>query len=344
MRTLIAMLGLSLQAAAAPVQISNGKIFDRQASLLAEGQLWVGVVERSTAPGSGIESTLYRLRSTDGGVSFPVDLQPLFPDGGLRHPSLVKPGTDYLLFFEDGFASANIRLRRAVSSDGIGYLRDAQTLDLGWASGGQARPQIVVGPGNLLTLSYEYLSDGSTRLAQSTDAGLSWDTQQTLTASDASYARLARRASDGRWLLAYQSGTPPRVAFKTTLDPRNWPSSAEWLTPAGSESRRPWPIVQPDGSWVVFYAEVNVASGRTDLWSRRSQDGIQFEAPVAHASSGFAEDFPFAAAGASAQSARLVYSRAVSGCGSSYCWLWLDQEAAVLNTPIWADGFEAGPQ
>lgn len=340
MRILIALLGVSLQVGATPVQISNGKIFDRQASLLADGALRVGVVERSTAPGSGIESTLYRLRSTDGGASFPVDLQPLFPDSGLRHPTLVKPGTDYLLFFEEGLASAQIRLRRAVSSDGISYLRDAQTLDLGWASGGQARPQVVAGPGNLLTLSYEYLADGSARLAQSADGGLSWDLQQTLSANAASYPRLAWRASDGRWLLAYQSGTPPRVAWKTTLDPRNWPATAEWLTPAGSESRRPWPIVQPDGSWVIFYAEVNLASGRTDIWSRRSVDGIQFDAAVAHTNSGFAEDFPFAAAGATAQSAALVYSRAASGCGSSYCWLWLDQQAALLDMPIFADGFE----
>jgi hypothetical protein len=336
---LAALLPAPSSVAGTPVQITDGKIFDRLVSLVVDGTLVLGVTERTTAPGSGFDGDLALLRSTDGGASFQIPAPPAVAGDNLRHPSLMRRTSAWQLYFEEGPPLSATRIGRATSTDGIAFTRDALPLDLGWMDGGQRRPQVFARPDGVLVLSYDHACDAW--IATSTD-GITFDTLRTRTASAAAVARIAYRASDGRYFLVHETtgGPPRRIGLRSTQDLRDWSAPGVWITPADRDSSAPWPVVLADGELVVYYASITTGGTRPDLYSRSTRDGIALGDERQETSGNFSESFPFATAGTQAGRVDLVYSRSASPCGSSYCWLFRDADRPAGDDRLFGDGYE----
>src|SRR5262249_19147992 len=142
-----------------------------------------------------------------------------------RHPALVQTGpSQYVLFYLKGMsASTSFRIFRATSSDGVAFTEEAQ-LDLGWPSGGEINPAVIRHHDGTLTMSYQRLGSGNgVYVSESTDNGVTWDTSQTVIATNAQLPRIAFRESDGLYLASYQTGSTSLHMFvKTTTDVHDW--------------------------------------------------------------------------------------------------------------------------
>jgi hypothetical protein len=337
------VLGILVSMAAAgavdaqAVQVTDGKVFDRLASVVVDGPSIVGVFERTTAPGPGFEGNLHLLRSTDGGSTFSNPLQPLQPALAARHPCLLKVGGQWQLYFEAGLASNDIVVRRALSVDGSTFALDP-SVALGWATGPHRRPFLASQPDGALLLSYE--RNDTAYLAVSTDQGASFDQLRTPTATGANFARIATWG--GQFVLVYESSSQPsRIGLKQTSDVRQWPSDPVWLTPPDWDAFQAMPVALGDGSLVIYYAAIAPGEQRPDLYSRSTRDGIHFAPARQETSGNFSEAQPFVYARREAGRVGLFYSKSASPCGSSYCYLFWDRDLRAGEETVLGDGFEA---
>jgi len=189
-----------------------------------------------------------------------------------RHPALIQLGTNsYALFYlVDETGSGAYRIHRATSSDGLSWTSHG-AVDLGWSSPGEINPDVLVEADDTLNMTYHRLSNPA-YIARSTDSGVTWDRLKTqVSNSTAALPRIAKRESDGVYLVTYQTGSSSvDIWSKATTDPYVWPGTATPFSTA-INSHDSQPIVLEGGTFLVTYAQ-QVASV-FDLHYRTSYDG-----------------------------------------------------------------------
>jgi hypothetical protein len=217
--------------------------------------------------------------SSDKGETWTTPQKILNSTLSQRHPALVQVDEkEYLLFFL-GFdiVLEDYRIYRASSSDGITW-KDHGMIDLGWADKGEINPCVIREADGTLTMTY-HRYHGPSYIAQSTDNGVIWDRKKTqVSNSNGALPRLAKRESDGCYLVTYQTGgSTCYVWAKTTIDPYTWPQTATPLsTTANSHDSQP--IVLEGGTFLVTYARADV--GYFDIHYKTSYDGLNWSDKV----------------------------------------------------------------
>lgn len=263
--------------------VATGPELDYQPALLRvtpSGQL-LTVVERRNVGSSTFD--LYVSVSGDGGQTWTTPQPALSSAFNERHPALVQTGPSAfaLFYLLDETGAGAYRIHRATSSDGLTWA-DQGALNLGWSTSGEINPAVIREANGTLTMTYHRLS-GPSYLARSTDQGVTWDTLKTqVSPSAAALPRIAKRESDGRYLVTYQvdpgSGNLD-VYAKITTDPYNW-SGKQYIVAKTPNSHDSQPIVLEDGRFVVFTAEQQ-GSDAFDVYYRTSADGKQWSQRVA---------------------------------------------------------------
>jgi len=219
---------------------------------------------------------LYATRSADDGETWSNPQLIIGSSANERHPSLVQmaDGQWRLYYLQGSGSTTSYRIAQATSTDGSVFLQTG-ALDLGWASGGEVNPHVVQ-QADRLTMVYQRLS-GGIYLAQSTDSGISWDTQRRLISSDGLLPRVAYRTQDSRLFVSYQTNPGSnqlRLHLKQSTDPGDWTSPAIMLASDGdNHDSLPW--LTEEGGLVVFFSRAR--GSQYDLASRFAPDGLNFE-------------------------------------------------------------------
>ncbi len=307
--------------------------------------------------GPSITTRLWSQQSSDGGATWsprqPISLGPT------RNPQIVTSfqagasllwcaGSGYMLFHHYGSANPS-DIWRTPSPDGSGFV-DSTLVNLGWpaSAGGEAGsgfPSVVSDAPNAMTMLYQRFSpDGPSPvgiyLARSVDDGLTWSPVRTLVTSDAhlgARAMLAYRASDHRYVATYETQWATddnRVMVKVTDNVNDWTAPAV-LEIAGNNSA-PSLVAMPDGAFILIYGRR--IGGQSDLFARRSTDGISWAAEVQlTASPNQFDDAPFAVANTSPGVIELYWAQTPDL--SSPSSIVRDGSVVVLD-PVYASGFD----
>jgi hypothetical protein len=317
--------------------VSGGAGNDYQASVAvpwAQPDARVVVFERL---GAGASGDLFVTRSDDGGGTWTAPVPVVATAGNERHAALVQTGADAWSLFHLSNASGSFRIHRATSSDGASFSASVP-VDLGWPAGSnQINPHVIRTPDGALTMTYHLLG-GASFIARSTDDGASWDTLRTQVSPDnAALPRIAHRASDDTWLLAYQTGSNPVTLWvKTSADPYDWSAPARQLTLDGN-NHDAFPMVIDDDSFVIAWARV--ANGAFQIFSTRSLDGVTWETRFQHTDrAGLANVQPHALPGTAPGTIELYWGAAQVPGDGNYDIARLP--AAGVTDPLFADGFE----
>lgn len=221
----------------------------------------------------------YAIWSDDNGQTWSTPQPALGTALNERHPALVQLGAaDFVLFYLVDETSSNaFRIHRATSADGMTWTSQG-AIDLGWASTGEINPCVISEGGGVLTMTYHRLS-GPAYIARSTDAGVTWDQLKTqVSDGQGALPRLARRESDGRYLVTWQVGGSDLDLFaRFSDDPYDWSSEA---IPLSTEinTHDSQPLVLEDGSFFVVYARQ--AGSVFDLYYQTSRSGLIWSEPV----------------------------------------------------------------
>jgi hypothetical protein len=287
--------------------------------------------------GAGASGDLYVTRSDDGGNSWSTPAAVVASAGNERHAALVQTGGDAWSLFHLSNASGSFRIHRATSTDGATF-SSSVPVDLGWPGGtSQINPHVIRTPDGTLTLTYHLLG-GASFIARSGDGGATWDTLRTqVSPGNAALPRIAYRASDDTWLLAYQTGSNPVTLWvKTSDDPYDWSAPARQLTLDGN-NHDAFPMVLDDDSFVIAWARV--ANGAFQLFSTRSLDGISWETLFQHTDrAGLANVQPHALPGPAPGTIELYWGAAQVPGDGNYDIARLP--AAGVTDPLFANGFE----
>jgi len=259
--------------------VTSGDEIDYQPAIVESSDgTRIVVFERLDA--SSFFGDLWITRSTDGGGTWSEPAAILATDANERHPALIETApSHFTLFYLKGqSASSSFRIFRATSSDGAAFAEEGQ-IDLGWATGGEINPHVIRHADGTLTMSYQRLGGGvGVYVAESSDDGVTWDTEQTQIAAGAQLPRIAFRESDGLYLATYQTGsTALHLHVKTTTDVRDWSADARDFAATGN-NHDSLPVVMPDDAFVVFY--IRAAGIQFDLAFRRSLDGVDWADPA----------------------------------------------------------------
>lgn len=244
---------------------------------LADGTLMM-VIERLNASNSG---NLYVTRSADGGTTWTTPALIVGTSLNERHPAVVQhAGGSFSLFYMRDEGGGKYRIRRATSADGSTWT-DAGMVGLGWKTTGEINPDVIVEADGSLTMTYHRLS-GPAYIARSTSGGATWDQLKTTVSGGAvaSLPRIAKRASDGRYIVTYQqtSGSLTNIYAKTSTNVYGWSVPAAGLM-VGDNSHDAQPIVLEDGRFFVPFAGVQGAAGY-NLYYKTSADGAAWSAAV----------------------------------------------------------------
>jgi len=331
----------AIAAATAPLAaqqtVVGGPGNDYQASIAvpwAQPDARVVVFERL---GPGASGDLYVTRSDDGGNSWSTPAAVVASAGNERHAALVQTGAEAWSLFHLSNASGSFRIHRATSTDGATFSASVP-VDLGWPGGtSQINPHVIRTPDGTLTLTYHLLG-GASFIARSGDSGATWDTLRTqVSPGNAALPRIAHRASDDTWLLAYQTGSNPVTLWvKTSDDPYDWSAPARQLTLDGN-NHDAFPMLLDDGSFVIAWARVG--NGAFQIFSTRSLDGITWQAPFQHTDrAGLANVQPHALPGPVPGTIELYWGAAQVPGDSNYDIARLP--AAGVTDPLFADGFD----
>jgi hypothetical protein len=330
-----------LVAAAAPASeqtVVGGPGNDYQASVIrpwGQAQQRIAVFERLDAQFSG---DLWLTRSIDGGASWSTPVAVVDTAGNERHASLVQTANDAYALFHLSNASGSFRIHRASSVDGASFVGQGP-IELGWASGGEINPQVSREADGSLNLVYHRLG-GAAYIARSADGGVSWDTLRTpISPGNAALPRLTRRASDGRYLLAYQTGSNPVTVWtKTSSDPYDWSAPPVALVADGN-NHDAWPLALNDGRFAVFWARVVDDSFQIHL--SLSPDGVAWAPPAAVSDRpGLANIQPHALDSDDPGRVELYWGAAQVAGSSDHDIVHLPR--LQIEPPFFADGFEAG--
>jgi uncharacterized repeat protein (TIGR01451 family) len=210
--------------------------------------------------------------SNDNGVTWSVPEAIVDSDLNERHPSLIQVGDDsfVLSYLVDETGSGSYRIHRATSTDGLTWIPQGR-LELGWATPGEINPNVIREQDGSLTMVYHRLS-GPSYIARSVDDGANWDTLMTQVSNgNAQLPRLAKRESDGLYIVTYQVGSTDLDLYaKITSDPYDW-SVPQIPVSTAINTHDSQPIVLEDGTFLVPFAR-QVASV-FDLYYRTSCDG-----------------------------------------------------------------------
>ena len=329
----------SASLAAAPVEpVTSGPGIDYQPAVLHSRPDGARLVVFERLDPNTYAGDLWLTRSTDAGASWSTPVPIIASSANERHPALVQLGpASYLLFHLKGASSnASFRIWRATSSDGLAFTEQG-ALDLGWSTGGEVNPHVIVGAGGMLVMTYQRLGGGS-HVTWSTDAGATWDTSKTLIAAGSQLPRIAWRERGGLYLASYQVGSSAlRIYLKTSLDLADWSAPAQDFAITGN-NHDSLPVVMPDGAFALFWIRQN--GGAFDLAVRRSADGQVWGAPVALTNTPGEHDVePHPLVGSSPRAVELYWGRAASGDDYDIVRL---PAAPVLDDVVFADDFEAG--
>lgn len=333
----LALPALLLFASPLPAQqtVTSGSGVDYQPSILrtADGSLLLAF-ERLDGSFFG---DLWLSRSGDDGASWSEPAVIISGPANQRHPALLQLGDgSFVLFYLKGSgANSSYRLYRATSADGVAFAEQGQ-LQLGWTTGGEVNPHVIRHPDGTLSMSYQRLAGGS-YVAQSSDNGLNWDQLKTPIAGASQLPRIAFRPGDGRYLATYQTGSSNLSLFaKSTTDVRNWSAAAVDFA-VGGDNHDSLPVLMPDGAFAVFYIHAN--GSQYDIYSRRSSDGLSFEAALPQRLSAGENDVePHPLAGDSASTVQLYWGRESPSGSGDYDIVRLP--AAPVGDRLFAGTFE----
>ena len=283
------------------------------------------VIERLNSSNSG---DLLITSSADEGATWSVPRAIVAATNSERHPALVElPTGGFALFYlyNEG-NKGGYRIHRSTSPDGTTWTARGR-IGLGWNTGGEINPAVIVEPDGSLTMTYHRLS-GAAYIARSTDGGATWDTRKTaITTTAASLPRIAKRASDGVYLVTYQSngGDGKMDLFaETSTDPYNWTAPATPIAQA-DDNHDSAPIVMPSGSFFLPYI-VAQGTGNYNVVYRTSTDGRSWSASTALTTDADLADVePHAILGTTAGQVILAWGRqAVAGTNNYDIWVQRD--------------------
>ncbi|MFH2003051.1 MAG: exo-alpha-sialidase [Planctomycetota bacterium] len=226
------------------------------------------IFERLVPP--TLRGDMYVTTSTDNGLTWTSPQPALATALDERHPSLIQASSNLYLLFYLAFSTNDYYIYRATSNDGITWTSQGK-IDLGWATKGDANPCVIREADGSLTMAYQRIS-GRCYMARSLDNGVTWDLLKTeLTNTNAQLPRIAKRESDGRYMLTYQTGSTPCYMWsKTTLDPYAWPLSGT-VFDTNTNAHDSQPMVLEGGMFLVTYAQATTLY--FDACYRTSFDG-----------------------------------------------------------------------
>ncbi|HEX8272271.1 MAG TPA: exo-alpha-sialidase [Longimicrobiaceae bacterium] len=261
-------------AVPAGAPVASGPEMDYQSSLLRvqpAGTLMMAIERLNPATLSG---DLYLATSADGGATWTAPRLVVGTAMNERHPALVQLASGgFALFYLADQGGGAYRIHRATSPDGVAWTRHG-AVNLGWRTAGEINPAVIVESGGALTMTY-HRSGGPAYIARSTDGGATWDTRRTgITKTAAMLPRVAKRQTDGRYLVTYQvsgAGGAIQLFAETSADPYAWNGTAVQVSP-NSNDHDAQPIVLEDGTFFLAYAQ-SVAGTQYNLVYRRSPDG-----------------------------------------------------------------------
>jgi hypothetical protein len=238
------------------------------------------VIERLNSSNSG---DLFVTNSADEGATWSVPRAIVATTTTERHPALVELATGgFALFYlyNEG-NKGGYRIHRSTSPDGTTWTARGR-IGLGWTTGGEINPAVIVEADGSLTMTYHRLN-GASYIARSTNGGATWDTRKTaITTTSAALPRIAKRASDGLYLVTYQSaGSDGKMDLfvETSADPYNWTAAARPISQA-DDNHDSAPIVMPNGSFFLPYI-VAQGTGNYNVVYRTSADGLTWSAATA---------------------------------------------------------------
>jgi len=282
--TIIAMLALlfslmtiSLAFAAAYVgPVYDGTHMDYQPSIIRvqpSGQLMI-VFERQVTQSNYDQ---YVTTSSNGGQTWSTPQAILSTPSNERHPALLQLGPASFVLFYLSNETGGYRIHRASSTDGLSWSPQG-ALNLGWSTSGEINPTVIRETSGALTMTYQR-TGGSTGsyIARSIDNGATWDTLKTQVSATGALPRLAKRESDGRYIVTYQVNPGSGVLqmySKVSADPYNW-NVAETPFSIDANSHDSQPIVLEDGTFVTFYIQ-QVGTEPFDIYYRTSADGVSW--------------------------------------------------------------------
>lgn len=259
----------------------DGPELDYQPAILRvqpSGQL-LSVIERRNIGVSTYD--LYVSSSNDAGQTWTTPQPAINTPLNERHPALVQTSGGFALFYLKDQGGGAYRIHRATSTDGLSWA-DQGAINLGWSTTGEINPSVISEAGGALTMTYHRIS-GPSYLARSTDGGVTWDTLKTqVSPGTAALPRIAKRESDGRYLVTYQVNPGNNnldIYAKVTSDPYNW-SGTQYVVARTPNAHDSQPIVLEDGRFVVFSAEQQ-NSAAFDIYYRTSQNGTSWSQRVA---------------------------------------------------------------
>lgn len=255
--------------------IHDGEELDYQPSIIRvqpDGRLLV-VFERIRL--ADFYGNLYAAFSDDDGHTWSAPGLILDSPLNERHPSLVQLDEDaFVLFYlVDETGSGSYRIHRATSPDGLAWTSQGAVV-LGWETPGEINPNVIREADGTLTMTYHRLpSPGYSHIAQSHDGGATWDTLKTAVSDgDANLPRLAKRESDGLYMVTYQvGGSDLDLYAKLSFDPYDW-SGPQIPVSTDANTHDSQPIVLEDGTFLVTYAKTPVYY--FDLFCRLTYDGL----------------------------------------------------------------------
>jgi hypothetical protein len=307
----------------------TGPQTDYQPSLLREpdGSLTM-VVERLGAGNSG---DLLITRSVNGGATWTVPSPIIASSLNERHPALVRLASGgYALFFMVDEGRGRYRIHRATSPDGNAWIRHG-ALALGWKQPGEINPAVIVEGDGSLTMTY-HLYQGAAYIARSTNGGATWDALRTSVSGGATAAlpRIAKRASDGRYVVTYQVNPGDGnldIYAKVSANPYDW-SAAPTAVSVGDNSHDAQPIVLPDGRFYLVHAAV-MGAQNFNLFARTSADGIAWSAPAQLTTDAALADVePHPIPGATPGTVVLAWGRQATAGTNDYD-IWVDPAVSV---------------
>ena len=267
--------------------IYSGSELDYQPSIIRVqpgGRLLVIFERINPATFSG---DLFVTYSEDGGESWSEPLPAIHSTLNERHPSLVQlgDGSFVLFYLVDETGAGAYRIHRATSSDGVAWTAMG-AIDLGWSMPHQVNPNVIREEDDSLTITYHRYftapkSSGPSYIARSTDDGATWDTLCTqVSDSSAALPRLAKRESDGLYIVTYQVNPGDSnldLYAKVSTDPYDW-SGPQIPVSVDINTHDSQPIVLEDGTFLVAYAMTPI--NYFDLFYRISCDGVHWSDEV----------------------------------------------------------------
>lgn len=263
--------------------IYGGTTNDYQPSLIraVDGRLMIVLERLAARTNSG---DLFVSTSTNGGATWSVPALIVGSKLNERHPSLVQHASGaFSLFYLVVDAKGAYHIHRATSANGTTWTQHG-AINLGWSTAGNMNPSVILEGDGSLTMTYQRYTGSAYvgYIARSTDGGVTWDALRT-TVSDGTSAmlpRVARRASDGMYMVTFQATGPGGVLAiysKTSANPYNW-SVPRTAVSEGENAHDSQPIVLEDGRFFVTYGAVRSDAGFNLYYRTSSAAG--WNAPV----------------------------------------------------------------